>query len=97
MENKEDFQQYMRDLYSTILQRCGYRASYLRRMVTEHGGLAAAKMLLTKSEISSGFAELWLRGATDLTIEAIVVRSPWRSLFSAAELAIAESRLQRLA
>jgi hypothetical protein len=88
------FDRAMLNLYHEAKRRLGYNASYFRRMVSEYGGLQAAKMLLAKPMASSGFTELFIRGAVELTVEALVTQSRWRSLFSAEELAIADSRLQ---
>src|SRR5690349_8971722 len=90
------FDREMCHLYTTILRRCRYRANDLRKMVAQHGGVRTAKILLARPEPSSGFTELLLRGAVDLTVEAIVLQPRWRSLFFVEELAIAESRLPGL-
>jgi len=89
-----EFNQEMVNLYQNARRRCRYRAGRFFGMLTEHGGLRTAQILLSNPEISSGFGELWLRGAQDLTVEALVVQPRWRPLFSEEELARAESRLQ---
>jgi hypothetical protein len=83
----------MRSLYNTIRRSCGYTPSYFRKMLAQHGGLQTAKILLARPTISSGFGELWMRGATEMTVEALVIESPWCALFSPEELHTAESRL----
>ena len=90
------FDRMMVQLPQRTYRRCGYRPTYLRAMVAEQHGVQVAKMLLAKPVTSSGFMELLLRGAVDLTVEALVTLPRWRSLFTAAELAIAESRLQSM-
>ncbi len=65
-------------------------------MVTEQGGLQAAKTLLRTNALSDGLVELWRRGRLDLTMEALILRSPWKTLFTEEELAIAAERLREL-
>lgn len=62
-------------------------------MVSEHGGLAAARMLLHSREVSEGFTALWERGRLDLTVERHVHRPEFRDLFTSDELDIARARL----
>ena len=73
----------------------GYYPNYFIQMVSERGGLEAAKHLLN-SEPSTGFARLWEERRLDLSVEALVLQKPWTSLFTCGELAIAESRLREL-
>jgi hypothetical protein len=65
-------------------------------VVSEQGGLRAAKTFLHKEGYSDGFVELWQCGRLDISMEALVLRKPWSSLFTAAEFAIARRRLQEL-
>lgn len=73
----------------------GYYPNFFIQMVSERGGLEAAKHLLN-SEPSTGFARLWEEGRLDLSVEALALRAPWTTLFTRAELAVAESRLREL-
>jgi hypothetical protein len=57
------------------------------------GGVAAAKALLRTPYLPDGFAELWKRGRLDLTMEYMLVQSPWNSLFTEEELKVARGRL----
>ncbi len=84
----------MLDIYNTALSELKYPATRFRQMVIEQGGVAAAKRLLATADISDGFAELWARKRLDLTMEALILREPWRDLFTADELATADTRLQ---
>lgn len=72
---------------------CNYNASYFLRMLEEMGGVATAKSLLTKTTLSSGYTELWLRGRLDITVECVVLNKTFRSLFDEQELATARRRL----
>jgi hypothetical protein len=83
-------------IYESAKRECGYNATRFLQMVTELGGLQAAKTLLRSNALSDGLVELWQRGRLDLTMEALILRSPWKSLFTSEELATAENRLREL-
>ncbi|SCG67761.1 AAA domain-containing protein [Micromonospora coxensis] len=65
----------------------------LLRMVTEMGGLAAARRLLHNPVVSDGFTALWERGRVDLTVEALALQPEFHSLFTEEELTVASSRV----
>jgi len=44
--------------------------------------------------LPDGFAELWQRDRLDLTMESMVVRPPWNTLFTEAVLKVARERLE---
>ena len=73
----------------------GYYANYFLRMVSEYGGLTAAKRLLN-SDPSDGFVRLWEEGRLDLSVEALAIQEPWNALFTDAELNEATKRLEDL-
>jgi hypothetical protein len=74
-------------------KEAGYNATRFLAMVREHGGLQTAHRLLSSSDISYGFTELWLRGRLDLTVEQLVLRPQYQELFNEAELVRARERL----
>lgn len=85
----------MVELYHVVKRECrGYVPSYFSQMVSDRGGLAAAKALIHADQVSTGFTRLWELRRLDLTVEAFVLQDHWRSLFSEEELAIAKKRLQ---
>jgi hypothetical protein len=73
-----------------------YTPSEFLKMVNELGGKGAADRLLAKDTPSSGFTELFLRGKENLkiSVEYLVLRNPWHSLFDSQQLAVARKRLQ---
>ena len=73
----------------------GYNANRFLMMLREHGGLETAHRLLHCSDVSYGFTELWMLGRADLTVEALVIRPEYATLFSPQELATARARLDR--
>ncbi len=72
-----------------------YTPTEFRRMVTDLGGKEAADRLLAARNPSSGFTELYLRGKENLklSVEFLVLQSPWRTLFTPEQRAIARRRL----
>ena len=73
----------------------GYNANRFLMMLREHGGLETAHRLLHGSEVSYGFTGLWMLGRVDLTVEALVIRPEYATLFSPQELATAHPRLDQ--
>jgi hypothetical protein len=71
----------------------GYWASYFLRGVRNHGGLAYAHQLLREEGTTDGFKRLTAEGRLDLTMEALVLRPQYASLFSESERQVAASRL----
>ncbi len=73
-----------------------YQAPRFLRMVNEHGGKEAADRLLASGEPSEGFTQLFLRGRENLrlSVEYLVLQSPWRELFTNEQLASARRRLE---
>jgi hypothetical protein len=73
----------------------GYWASYFLRGVRNHGGPAYAHQLLRAEGTSDGFQRLTDEHRLDLTVEALVLRPDYASLFSDEERTIAAHRLAR--
>ena len=90
------FHEAMLQIYTDAKDQCKYNATRFLQMVTEDGGLAAAKKLVRAPHLSDGFEALYLRGRLDLTIEAVILQEKWRELFSEEELSIARKRLEDL-
>ena len=75
---------------------CRYNPSYFRRLVLQHGGVAAAKQLIRSEQPSEGLARLWECRRLDLSMEAEMLQPRWRLLFTEDELAVARRRLAEL-
>ena len=73
----------------------GYTPTYFLRMLSELGPLETARKLLHDPTVSDGFANLWDRGRLDLTVEALVLRPEFSSLFTDQELDRARGRLKQ--
>ena len=75
-------------------QRHGYRPTYFMRLLSEWGGVGAAKRLLQASKAQSGLTSLWERDLLHLSAEAHVVKEKWAPLFTESERAEARKRLE---
>ena len=75
-----------------------YTPSAFRKMLGERGGLGTADTLLATPDTSAGFTELFLRGKENLrlSVEYVVLESPWNALFSDSQLAVARRRLEQV-
>ena len=93
-ELESRFHAAMLQIYDDASAACqGYRPTRFRQLVNEKGGLEAASVLLRGTKPASGFTELFLCGHLELSMEALVLKDPWRQLFSEAELSEAKKRL----
>lgn len=88
------FEQEMIGVYERAKKECGYNASYFLGLIREQGGLMAAKHLLNKP-VSEGYTRLFELQRLDLTVEALVVRNPWKTLFTPEEVKKAVKRLPK--
>lgn len=95
-ELENAFHDEMIRVYERAKKECHYTATRFMQMVIDHGGLAAAKMLLASPRISEGLTRLWQEKRLDISMEATVIREPWCRLFSPEELAVARKRLEDL-
>jgi serine/threonine protein kinase len=94
MATQEEFHKAMINLYDRTRRESGYVATRFIRLVSQQGGLAAARMLLASSSPSEGFTALWERRRLDLSLEALVLDQRYRHLFTAPELETAANRLR---
>ena len=87
-----EFHRAMLNIYDAAAE-LGYRPTRFLRMVHEHGGVRAARRLLSRPVAQSGLATLWELGRLDISMEALVVQERWQPLFSDAERQAARDRL----
>jgi hypothetical protein len=91
---EREFHAAMVDLYKRAKKEAGYTATYFLKMVSERGGLASARQLLSATSVSDGFTALWERNRLDLSVEAVVLQSRFASLFTDDEHEQARARLE---
>jgi hypothetical protein len=90
---EERFHEAMLEIYWLAGGATGYWANYFLRSVRDKGGLSAARELLDKTGTSPGFARLTAERRLDLSMEALVLRPEFSTLFTPAEIEIARARL----
>ena len=92
---ESQFHQSMLEIYRTAKREAGYNATRFLRMVSEHGGLETARILVNSDTVSDGYTALWERGRLDLSVEAMVLANEaYHQLFSEAQLEVCRQRLK---
>jgi hypothetical protein len=91
---EQRFHEAMLDIYDAAGKTTGYWAHYFRREVRAKGGLPVAKRLLRVKGTSEGFERLKKEHALHLSVEALVVRPEFCSLFDSQDLDTARERLR---
>jgi hypothetical protein len=91
LENK--FDDAMLEIYKRAKKECGYNATRFLQMLTEHGGLETARILLQDKNLSDGFIKMWQLGYLCLTVEALIIDPTWGNLFTSEEKEFAHKRL----
>lgn len=83
------------DGYKRAGEEVGYWAIRFLQAVRRNGGLSTAKRMLKPRNASqrAGLDKLIEAGRPDLTLEAIILRPQFRSLFTDEEITIAQQRL----
>jgi hypothetical protein len=81
--------------YRFLVRTIKYRAKSFLEMVTLHGGVGAAQLLLQESHIHDGFTRLWEERMLGYSVEAVVLKPKYRSLFTEPEREVARDRLER--
>ena len=88
------FDRAMREIYVTAKRECGYNATRFLQLVSEKGGLVAAKQLISKPGGTEGFTTLWQCRRLDLSVEAHVLKPEYESLFTDEECRMCRERLE---
>lgn len=95
-ELADRFHEEMFSIYEKAMDECNYNATRFLQMVNGQGGLDAAKSLLHADGYSEGLTALWEKGRLDISMEALILKSPWSELFTEEELDVARKRLKEL-
>lgn len=83
----------MAGIYDSAKREVGYNATRFLQLLSELGGLGAARRLLQSSAPSYGLSALALAGRLDLSVESQVVKPEFQTLFTVAEVSTANQRL----
>jgi hypothetical protein len=93
-DTERRFDAAMMDIYRRALAEAKYPATRYFQMLSDHGGVETAHLLLNSDSVSDGYTALWERKRLDLTVEALVFHNPdFQSLFTEEEVAKARKRL----
>lgn len=92
IENK--FNEDMKNIYFSAKRDIGYTAIRFMQLVSQKGGLQAAKQLVAKEGGTYGFEVLWENKRLDLSVEALVLKPEYESLFSDDEKQLYNERLK---
>ena len=87
------------DLLKTYREakKIGYKPGIFLDMIGSYGGVETAKKLLSTDEyIQDGITRLWELNRLDLSVEAVVLKTGYRDLFTETERDIAKKRLTNL-
>ena len=95
MPLEEEFDREMHEIYR-IGEDHGYRSVIFLQMIEKHGGVEAAKRLLATDDPQTGLFRLYDLHLLNHSMEALVMRDRYQSLFSAEEIATARTRLEEL-
>lgn len=90
----EQFTKDMYDGYRYLARKINYRAKLFLEMVTMHGGVGAAQLLLRGPNASDGFTRLYEAGELGHSVEAYVLHPKYAKLFTEDERATARWRLE---
>jgi hypothetical protein len=93
---EREFHQNCLDGSERLKKQHGYNPTYFLRMVHEHGGVEAVRLLLKSENFQDGLMTLWEIGQLDESIEAAVLEPRWSSLFTEAEKKKARQRLEAM-
>lgn len=92
-KTEKEFDREMKLVYENAKTECNYIATRYLLMLNEYGGLNTAKRLLHGDKLSDGFIKLWECGRPDLTVEVLVIKPKYKSLFTEDEIKKAKRRL----
>lgn len=92
LENKFDAD--MQNIYKTAKKELGYNATRFLQLISQIGGLQAAKKLISKDGGTYGFEVLWEHKRLDLSVEAHVLKPEYKELFIEEERTLCRERLE---
>jgi len=89
------FNEDMKNIYFTAKRDINYTSTRFMQLVSKKGGLQAAKQLIAKEGGTYGFEVLWENKRLDLSVETLVLKTEYESLFSAKEKRLCSERLKQ--
>ena len=93
---EELFSTAMENIYLQAKADINYNAVRFLQLISEIGGVKAARRLLAGTAAQSGLNRLWEDGRLDLSVEAHVLKPEFAELFTDDEREEARNRLEAL-
>jgi hypothetical protein len=92
---ESQFHEAMVGVYQRAKDEAGYKATRYIQMVSDLGGVEAARRLVGSDVPSDGYTKLWELGRLDITVEALISDHPeYHPLFSRSEIKHVRERLK---
>jgi hypothetical protein len=91
------FHDAMEALYREIVAQTDYRPKRLLALLSDMGGLEAARRIAGSPTPSDEFIAMWDRDRLDLSVEALVLQPEFAGLFPSDLLELAERRIEGVA
>ena len=85
----------MKNIYLTAKKELGYNATRFLQLLSDKGGVKAAKILIAKDGRTDGFEILRNHKRLDLSVEAHVLKPEYNELFTDEERKMCRERLER--
>lgn len=87
------FHEDMINIYKVANKELGYKPTRFLQLVSEKGGLKAAKILISKQGGTYGFEVLSEYNRLDLSVENYVLKAEYKELFTEDERKICKERI----
>src|SRR4051812_18690015 len=81
MTLESEFHGRMVDIWRRARTEASYNATRYIQIVSEVGGVEAARRLVVRDTPSDGFTSLWEKHRLDLTVESLVLERQFEALF----------------
>lgn len=91
---EKKFNEDMKNIYLTAKKELKYNATRFLQILSEKGGLQAAKILIAKDGGTYGFEVLWEHRRLDLSVEAHVLKTEYADFFTDEERKMCRDRLE---
>ena len=92
---EKKFNEDMKNIYLAAKRELKYNASRFWQLVCDKDGVQAARILIAKEGGTYGFEVLWEHKRLDLSVEALVLKPEYYSLFTDDERKMCKNRLEQ--
>lgn len=91
---EKKFNTDMQNIYLAAKKELGYNANRFLQLISEKGGLQAARSLIAKDGGTYGFEVLWEHKRLNLSVEVHVLKDEYQELFTEEEREMCRKRLK---